>query len=216
MRAANEIGVFNGNVLIAKNKKIIYQAEIGYADTTKTKLLEPEHKLVIGSITKESNSVGIMMLKEKGKLSLNDKVSKYLPELPKWLEKIQIKNLLQYTSGLPQSKAETDSEYFQSLMKLEKLEFEPGSLYNYSNDNIFLQKKIIDKITGLNYNEFIRKSIFKPLKMEGVLVNTSATNQTIAQSFDNDYNKTTTSQGKNEIYLTIEDLYKWAESISTF
>jgi len=216
MRAANEIGVFNGNVLIAMDKKIIYRAEIGYADTTKTKSLRPELRLAIGSITKEFNSVGVIMLREKHNLSLNDKVSKYLPELPKWADKIQIKNLLQYTSGLPQSAAESDSEYLQSLMKLEKLEFEPGTSYNYSNDNVFLQREVIKKVTDLSYKEFIKKYIFKPLKMDAVLIDASTTNPYIAQSFDNDYNETTTSQGKNELYLTIDDLYKWSEAINTY
>ena len=216
MKAANEIGVFNGNFLIAKAGKIIYQREIGFADTTKTKFLKQESRFAIGSITKEFNSVGILLLQEKGKLNIDDKVSKYLTELPKWADKIQIKYLLQYTSGLPQSNAASDSEYMQSLLKLEKLEFEPGTSYDYSNDNIFLQRKIIERVTGTPYNEFINNYFFKPLKMNGVFINLSETNENIAQSFDNDYNTTTTSQGKNELYLTIDDLFKWSEAINNY
>ena len=104
----------------------------------------------------------------------------------------------------------------QDLLKLEKLEFEPGSSYDYTNDNIFLQRKIIEHVTGLTYGTFINKYFFKPLKMNDVLINPSETNSTIAQSFDNDYNTTTISQGKNELYLTIDDLFKWSEAISNY
>lgn len=61
MRAVNEIGLFNRNILVAKNKRIIHHAEIGYADTTRTTLLRPELRLAIGSITKEFNGTSILM-----------------------------------------------------------------------------------------------------------------------------------------------------------
>ena len=108
IEAANGIGVFNGTVLIAREGKIVYQKETGFADTSKTKFIKPDSRFAIGSITKEFNSVGILLLQEKGKLNIDDKISKYLPELPKWADKIQIKHLLQYTSGLPQSNADSD------------------------------------------------------------------------------------------------------------
>ena len=216
MEAVNGIGILNGNVLIARDGKIVYQKEIGFADTTKTKFLKPDSRFAIGSITKEFNSVGILLLQEKGKLNIEDKVSKYLPELPKWADKIQIKHLLQYTSGLPQSSDDSDSAHLQNLLKLEKLEFEPGSSYDYTNDNIFVQRKIIEHVTGLTYAMFINKYFFNPLKMHDVLINPSETNSTIAQSFDNDYNTTTIYQGKNELYLSIDDLFKWSEAISNY
>lgn len=216
MRAANEVGVFNGNVLVAKKGKILYQKEWGFADTTKAKLLRPDSRFAIGSITKEFNSAGVLLLQEKGKLNIEDKVSKYLPELPKWADKIQIKHLLQYTSGLGQSNAETDSEYMQSLMKRDKLDFEPGTSYNYSNDNVFLQMKIIEKLSGMSYDSFIETYLFKPLKMTGVRINLLEKDESIAQSFDNDYNRTTTYQGKNGMYLTIDDLFKWSEAINNY
>ena len=66
------------------------------------------------------------------------------------------------------TKAETDADYFKAFANLQKLAFEPGTSYIYSNDNVFLQKKIIEKITVLTYNEFLKKYIFKPSKMNGI------------------------------------------------
>jgi CubicO group peptidase (beta-lactamase class C family) len=216
IKAANEFGIFNGNVLVAKEGKIIYQKEIGFADNTKTKSLNTESRFAIGSITKEFANVAVLLMQEKHKLSIEDKVSKYLPQLPGWADKIQIKQLLDYTSGLPSSNADSDSSYMSNLMKLEKLEFEPGTSYNYSNDNIFLQRKIVEKQSGMNFDVFMDNYFFKPLKMSGVLINPRITNTELAQSFDNDFNSTTTYQGNNELYLTLTDLYKWSEAIDHY
>lgn len=160
MQASNEIGVFNGNIIVSKKGKIIYQAEIGFSDYKKNKRLNRKSTMPIGSITKEFNSVGILLLKEKGKLKLDDKISDYLSYLPKWANDIQINHLLQYSSGLPRIFKNFDSEYLAELNKVEKLEFEPGTGYIYSNANIFLQQEIIKKITNLSYDDFEKKYLF--------------------------------------------------------
>lgn len=158
LHLANANGVFNGNALVAQHGQIIYQASFGYADGSKTRPLTPDLLFDIGSISKEFNSAGIMLLAEKGKLKLENKVSAYITGLPEWAEKIQVIHLLQYTSGLPQLNFNTDSANWNALIKLKKLEFEPGSAYIYSNINIYLQCKIIEKITGISYENFVTRT----------------------------------------------------------
>jgi CubicO group peptidase (beta-lactamase class C family) len=102
IKTAYELGIFNGNVLVFSKDKTVYEASFGSADAAKKELLTAEFRFNIGSIAKEFNGVAIMMLKEQGKLKLDDKVSKYITNLPAWADKISIKNLLQYTSGLPE------------------------------------------------------------------------------------------------------------------
>ena len=95
-----------------------------------------------------------MMLKEQGKLTLDDKISKFLPELPAWANTINVKILLQYTSGLPDvkwSSVKNDGDDLKDLMQLKKLDFEPGSNYAYNNNNVFLQRRIIEKITAIKF-----------------------------------------------------------------
>ena len=104
LHQTNRLGLFNGNVLVVDNGKVIYKNAIGYNDALKEGMLTEQYRFHIGSIAKEFNAVGIMMLKEQGKLSLDDKVSKYLTGLPKWADKVSIRNLLQYTSGVPDVK----------------------------------------------------------------------------------------------------------------
>lgn len=81
MRRANRLGVFNGNVLVTDRNKVVYQSPIGKADASGKDMLTADYRFHIGSIAKEFNGVGIMLLKEERKLNLDDKVSKYLPEL---------------------------------------------------------------------------------------------------------------------------------------
>ena len=214
MKSANEIGIFNGNIIISENRKIIYQNELGFTDYTKSEKLNRESTMPIGSIIKEFNSTGILFLVENGKLNLEDKVSDYLTYLPNWATKIQIKHLLQYTSGLPRIFKNTDSEYLAELNKVEKLEFEPGTGYIYSNANIFLQQEIIKKITNLSYEDFLKNKFFKKLKISGGKTPKDSILVTnMAGSFDNDFKETTFIHGGGEMYFSITDLYNWVNDL---
>jgi len=213
MKSANEIGIFNGNIIVSENGKIIYQNELGYTDYTKSKKLNRESTMPIGSITKEFNSTGILFLVERGKLNLEDKVSDYLTYLPNWATKIQIKHLLQYTSGLPRIFKNTDSEYLAELNKV-KLEFEPGTGYIYSNANIFLQQEIIKKITKISYEDFLKNMLFKKLKISGGKIpKDSILTSDMAGSFDNDFKETTFIHGGGEMYFSVTDLYNWVNNL---
>jgi CubicO group peptidase (beta-lactamase class C family) len=214
MKSANEIGIFNGNIIVSQNGKIIYQNELGFTDYTKSKKLSRESIMPIGSITKEFNSTGILFLVEIGKLNLEDNVSDYLTYLPNWATKIQIKHLLQYTSGLPRIFKNTDSEYLAELNKVEKLEFEPGTGYIYSNANIFLQQEIIKIITNLSYEDFLKNKFFKKLKISnGKTPKDSILTANMAGSFDNDFKETTFIHGDGEMYFSITDLYNWVNNL---
>lgn len=213
MKSANEIGIFNGNIIVSENGKIIYQNELGFTDYTKSKKLNRESTMPIGSITKEFNSTGILFLVERGKLNLEDKVSDYLTYLPNWATKIQIKHLLHYTSGLPRIFKNTDSEYLAELNKV-KLEFEPGTGYIYSNANIFLQQEIIKKITKISYEDFLKNKFFKKLKISGGKIpKDSILSSDMAGSFDNDFKETTFIHGGGEMYFSVTDLYNWVNNL---
>lgn len=214
MNSANEIGIFSGNIIVSENGKIIYQNELGFTDYTKNIKLNRESTMPIGSITKEFNSTGILFLVEKGKLNLEDKVSNYLTYLPNWSNKIKIKHLLQYTSGLPRIFKNTDSEYLAELNKVEKLDFEPGTGYIYSNANIFLQQEIIKKITNISYEDFLKNSLFKKIKINnGETPKDSILTKNMTGSFDNDFKETTFIHGGGEMYFSINDLYNWVNNL---
>ncbi|MRX40039.1 serine hydrolase [Flavobacterium sp. LC2016-23] len=211
---------FNGNVLISQNGKIIYEKAFGQADASGTLALNKKYRFHIGSIAKEFNAVGIMMLKEQGKLKLDDPVSRFLPELPSWASKIKIIHLLQYTSGLPQikwSEVNQDSDNMTELKKTESLDFEPGTKYDYNNNNVFLQRRIIEKITQLPFNVFVVKKLLRPIGIKDGLVDPDEKEKQFAKSFNN--------KGKQDVIkynisgwtaLNLEDFYKWSEAVNSF
>lgn len=217
---AHKLKAFNGNVLITQKGKIIYEKAFGKADVSGAIPLNINDRFHIGSIAKEFNAVGIMMLKEQGKLQLEDPISKFLPELPAWANKIKIINLLQYSSGLPQIKwkeVNQDSDNMKELQKTVSLDFEPGTQYDYNNNNVFLQRRIIEKITNMSFNSFVIKKILEPLGIKNGLVDPEEKEKLFAKSFNN--------QGKQDAIkynisgwtaLNLRDFYKWSEAINSF
>jgi len=214
MHQANEIGIFNGHVLVAKNSKIIYDETLGFSDLNKN-LLNKKSSMPIGSIVKEFNAVGIMMLAEKGKLSIEDNIAKYIPNLPDFTERIQIKHLLNYTSGLPRHNTNLSfQEGMQKLKDLKELEFPPGTGYTYSYFNVILQIQIIENITGRSYEDFLQNYIFQPYKIKGgQVIKNKELKSNMARSFDNDFNETTFEHGGNSMYFTAQDLHNWIKAL---
>ena len=217
MKWSSQIGVFNGNVLVSKNDKIIYNASFGFTDATKTDKLTPDYKFNIGSITKEFSAVALMQLQEQGKLKLEDKVSKFIPELPKWANEVAIENLLQYTSGMPNVKWKTiknDKDLFNGLMSIDTLDFKPGTNYDYNNNNIFLRQFIVERLTGISFKTYAEKFIFKPCKMYTAKLTPLEGEENIAKGFNNNL-----VPDKADLpitggtYLTTTDLLKWADCL---
>ncbi|SFF22326.1 CubicO group peptidase, beta-lactamase class C family [Pedobacter antarcticus] len=220
MKTASDRGVFNGTLLVAKQGRIIYHKAWGYANADKTQPLNTAMLFDVGSISKEFNGVSIMLLKERGKVKLDDPVSKYLPDLPNWADKVQLKHLLNYTSGLPNFKAqsdETDNELLDSLKNLKKLKFEPGSAYIYAHANVYLQKRIIEKASGLSYADFVDKYIFKPCGMQQSIMDANLNRPDLAKAFDNDFHSTPYIQLTTGFpRLTPADLYKFITQLEAF
>lgn len=220
LEKAHNLGVFNGNLLVSERGKIIYKKTVGWADASGKIKLTEDHRLHIGSIAKEFNAVAIMMLKEQGKLSLGDKVSKFLPELPLWANRVSIKNLLQYTSGIPQSnwnEIKGDADNMKFLKSVTKLAFEPGTKYDYNNNDVFLQRRIIEKITGLPYALFVTDNLFKPSGIKSAIFDPKETDTLIARSY-NDEKIQDNLQWEIDGWPALNplDFYKWSECISSF
>ncbi|GAA4317211.1 hypothetical protein GCM10023149_14660 [Mucilaginibacter gynuensis] len=148
MQLAHTRGIFNGNVLVSRNGKVIYEKSLGYADGSKANVLTSAYKFDIGSVSKEFNGAAILLLKQRGKLSLDDPISKFLPELPAWASTVKVKHLITYTSGIPgfePTSAESDSLVWANLKGLKTLKFEPGTAYIYNHYNVYLQMRIVEK-----------------------------------------------------------------------
>jgi CubicO group peptidase (beta-lactamase class C family) len=219
-QTANKSGFFNGNVLVAEKGAIVYQSEIGYADASKTQKLTPELRFNIGSISKGFSAVGMMKLKEQEKLYFDDTISKFIRNLPGWSNKVTIQHLLEYSSGLPNvdyQRIFSDEDAWSVLENLNQLEFELGTGHLYSNYNIFLRERIIEKVSGQTYTAFLKSTIFTPCGMENVAMDPASTAPALAKAFDNKFiqdDYPTSMSGA--MHATINDLYQWTECLQDY
>lgn len=167
---------FSGVVLIAKDGVPLFQKAYGVASKRFKVPNKTDTKFNIGSINKVFTSVATMQLLEKGKLTLDDLINKYLPDFPREVaDKITIRHLLQHRSGMGHywdnekykanwSRLRTVDDYID-IIKDEPLHFEPGTNQQYSNSGYEVLGAIIEKVSGQNYYDYIRENIYKPAGM---------------------------------------------------
>lgn len=210
-----ERGLFNGNILVAKKGKIIYQKSFGFTDETKKTPLTKNSIFSFGSIAKQFNAVAIMMLVERGQLKLDDPISKYNLDLPKWSEKVTIRHLINYASGIPRLEnkmivPKNDEEAWNILKKTDTLLFEPGKGYRYDNGNVFLQRRIIENVTGMTFQDFVTKNIIKPLKMTNSVFDAKAGYKNRTSCYDMDNVRCPEMEFiSGWLWLDTNDMYKW-------
>jgi CubicO group peptidase (beta-lactamase class C family) len=166
---------FSGNVLIAEKGKILYAKSFGSANAeTKTPLTD-DSIFLVGSVAKTLTATAVLKLKARGKLNLDDAVTKYLPELA--YQNVTLRHLLTHTSGILEYQSEeiikeiagkgvNNRELVSVYAKLNpKLAFEPGAKWDYSNTNYILLALVVEKVSGKKFPDFVRENIFVPAKM---------------------------------------------------
>lgn len=223
---------FSGNVLISKNNTIIFNNSYGNSDIENDLENTSKTKFKIASLTKIFTSLAILKLKEKRKIDLNDKIYDFFNfEIDK---KISINDLLNHTSGLKNYSDFIDDDLLTlrlsendllSSVLGEKLNFLPGENFEYSNTNYYLLGKIIEKITDLTYEEFVKKYILNPLNLKdtGFFHSENILNF-ISKGYSFDGNKIINSKNINPenfyaaggMYSTTNDLYNLYLSLTNY
>lgn len=172
---------FNGNVLIADKGKIILKQSYGLADEEAKRKLNEQSIFELASVSKQFTAMAIVILQKKGKLKYEDKISKYIPEL-NFYEDVTIKHLLNHTSGLPdymdlfedkwdKSKFATNQDIVNEFAKYKpEARFKPNEKFEYSNTGYALLAIIIERLSKKSFDDFLKNSIFKPLKMKNTFV----------------------------------------------
>ena len=176
-------GDLNGNVLIAEKGKVIYNKSFGFSNESTKEKLNENSIFELASVSKQFTAMAIVILKEKGKLNYDEKISKYIPELSHYAN-ITIRNLLNHTSGLPDYGALMDTTFDKTKIATNKdiisafakykpaVLFEPNTKWEYSNLGYDLLASVIEKASGMSYGDYLTQAIFKPLKMENTFVYT--------------------------------------------
>ena len=213
-------GQFTGSILVANHGKLIYKRAFGMADRQTGTPFTPDTKEYIGSVSKQFTAMGIMILRDKGKLEYDEHIRVFFPELPACMEPVTIRHLIYHVSGLAlfdDYPDMTEKDVFNILMKQESLHFTPGEKFEYCNAGYSLLGMIIEKISGESLNEFMTANIFKPLGMNQTSVNeishpdkTRAIGYTMYGTVDS-YDSY--MGGNVSIISTVNDLYKWDQEL---
>ncbi|MBO4650456.1 MAG: beta-lactamase family protein [Clostridiales bacterium] len=240
---------FDGVVLVTEGDQVVWEYASGNADRKNKIPNTMDTVFEFGSITKQFTAVCIMQLEEKGLLSTDDKLSKYIPEY-KYADQITIHQLLNMTSGVSDylfngmlgfSFDEFDSMTVDMLFDFENtmtkivttplakdefvtklseypLDFTPGSEYAYSNSNYYLLGIIIEKLSGMPYDEYVRKNILEPLNLTDLYpdidhLTSDGRLDLFIMSFDLPHQDPTISYAVGVMTGTAEGLFNWEKCV---
>ena len=166
-------------VMVAQNGKILFEQGCGLADREHHVPIRPQTTFLIASLTKQFTAAAILKLQEEGKLSVNDKLSKYLPNFPRG-DEVTLRHLLTHTSGLHdytitpdfRSRATNSTATTKVLLaaliesaKQNPYDFDPGAEWRYNNSGYTLLGYIVEQASGKTYGDFLRENFFRPLRM---------------------------------------------------
>jgi CubicO group peptidase (beta-lactamase class C family) len=179
--AAGEVlartGVPSASIAIVQHGQIVYTHAYGKARLEPPTPAEPEMRYSVGSISKQFTAAAILLLEQQGKLSIDDPVSKYLPDLTRAGE-VTIRMLLSHTSGYQDYYAEdytmppmlkpTTAQHILDVWGKKPLDFDPGTKWQYSNTNYVIAGQIVEQISGMPLMKFLQANIFRPLDMKEV------------------------------------------------
>jgi len=218
---------------IIKDGQIIYKRGYGMAKLEDNIVMSPSKIFDIGSVSKQFTAASIAVLVEEGKISVNDDIRKYIPEMPKYEKPITISHLLHHTSGVrdynallslagfrPDSDCPTVEESLEIICKQKRLNFLPGEEFSYSNSGYFLLSCIVERVTGKSLNEFSQERIFRPLGMTSTIFQDDHTqvipNRATGYSpgpkgFKIDMSNWDET-GDGNVYTSVEDLFLWDQA----
>jgi len=227
-----EMNAWSGLINIYQNGIPIFHKGYGYADKEWDIKNYSETKFRIASISKVFTEVAILNLVETGKISLDDPLSQFIPDYPRG-HQISIRHLLTHRSGIPHlnsfpnynelNKLAYDLDEVIELFKQKPLDFEPGDRYNYSNSGYVLLAYIIEKVSGISYESYLKQHIFNKIDLQNTGVDRETKilkNRARGYMFDEtgelinaEFVNMSIKIGGGSLYSTAEDLNKFIQSL---
>lgn len=179
--AAANLGHFRGSVLVAEQGRVLMDTAFGFANMELGVRNTPDTRFRVASVTKQFTAMAVMMLAADGKLDIGDPIAKYLDSLPPSWSGITVHHLLRHTSGISDYEewfgGYTTQEYSDYMSqahaparilrdaKARPLDHEPGTKFRYSNSAYIVLGYIVERASGMPYDEFLRTRIHEPLGM---------------------------------------------------
>lgn len=220
------------SVLVVRHGQVVFRQSYGMANLEERLASTPDTHYRLASLTKQFTAAAILILAERGKLTLDDRVTRFLPTLPENL--ITIRHLLTHTSGLYDyedlippgaTRQLKDIDVLHLLERERSTYFRPGSRYRYSNSGYVLLALIVERASGQRFADFLRQSIFDSIGMkssvgfeEGI---SSVPNRAYGYSREGsgwrrtDQSITSATLGDGGIYTSVNDLLFWLRALES-
>ncbi len=221
-------------VMVIQNGKILAAKGYGLADLETKTPCATNTNFRLASVTKQFTAMAVMILAERKKLSLDERLTDFFPEFPEYGKLISVRQLLSHTSGLDDYEdvipkgteiPVLDRDVLRLLMKQNKTYFPPGTKYRYSNSAYALLALMVEARSGSTFAQFLRKSIFQPLKMSNTLAYEQGISVVPNRAYGysakdgsfvrTDQSLTSSVLGDGGVYSSVSDLYKWDQALYT-
>jgi len=220
-------------VIVIRDGIVLKKGSYGMADLERGVPIETDTAFRLASVSKQFTAMAIMMLEEEGRLAYDDPVTRFLPELSRFGDKLSIRHLLTHTGGLP--------DYYDVMVKISGVErprtlhalavlsawgeplFAPGERHEYSNPGYELLALIIERASGQTYAEFLEGRILAPLGMASSVVLDERDARIAKRAYGyrkqgdgfeiDDDDPLNYLLGSDGVYSTVEDLYRWDQAL---
>lgn len=230
---------YNGNnpgasVMVIKSGEVILNKSFGLCDIETKEAVTSSTNFRLASVTKQFTAQAILKLINEGRISFNTTLKEIWTDFPEYGKNINIKHILTHTSGMidyesliPDSTAIQVKDYdvLRMMMSVDSVYFKAGEVFRYSNSGYAVLAMIIEKISGQTFGEYLKGNIFSPLKMNATLAYENGANEVENRAYGNvrtddgwlkkDQSLTSAVLGDGGIYSSINDLYKWDQSLYT-
>ena len=224
------------SIAVVQRGRPLLTKEYGFADLELNVPTPPNATYEIGSVTKQFTAAAILLLAQRGRLSLDDDVRRYIPELPQYATPIRLRQMLNHTSGLRDwgtvvdvggwprgSRVHTHAHVVDILSRQTALNFTPGTRWSYSNSGYNLAAILVARVSGMSFADFTRQRIFEPLAMTSTSWRDDHTRvvprRALAYSHEDDGYHTDMPfenvHGNGGLLTTVGDLLRWTANLET-
>ena len=223
------------SVLVLKKNKILFEKGYGVSNIATGAPIMPNTNFRLASVTKQFTAMCILLLEKRGKLSLDDSLTKYFTSFPEYGNGIRIKDLLTHSAGLldyedlmpaNQTIQLHDTNCMQLMYMTDSLYFPTGTKYKYSNTGYAILSLIVEQVSGKSFAQFLQENIFKKMGMKTTVAfeegKSVVANRAYGHSYSNgkwiqtDQSLTSAVLGDGGIYTNVEEYSKWIKALWSY
>ncbi len=222
-------GAPGASVAVVRDGRVLLERAYGLADVDALVRATPRTDYRLASLTKEFTATAVMLLADAGKLSFDDPVSRWLPDLPAYAHGVTIRHLLTHTSGLwayedfvpdSQTYQVKDRDALHLIARADSLYFPPGTAFRYSNTGYALLALVVEAASGMPFARYMRERVFIPAGMRSTVAYEAGVSTVPRRAFGHaaegatwvraDQSNTSAVLGDGGVYTSVDEMVKWS------